>query len=257
MSGPALALTRAVARTFAGALSAARPEPPIDVGRAHAQHARYVEALSRLGLDVIVLDPDDACPDCCFVEDVCVVVDDVALLTLPGAPSRRGEVGPVASAVAKYLRTESMTAPATLDGGDCLRLGRTFYVGRSTRTNDAGIARLREVAAAHDLDVVSVALPPGVLHLKTVCSPLAPGVVLVAEGTLAPETFRDARAVVVPRTEAHAANVVAANGGVIVAHDAPRTRALLEAEGLRLVVPVDTSELRKADGALTCLSILM
>lgn len=257
MPRSAIAITRAVASSFANALSARPPDPPIDVGRAREQHGAYVAALGRLGLETVVLDADDACPDCCFVEDACVVVGDAALATRPGAATRRAEVEAVAAAVARHRRVERMEAPATLDGGDCLLLGLTFYVGRSARTNDAGIARLREVATPRGFEVVAVPMPPSVLHLKTVCSPLADDVVLLAEGTLPRSTFGRARVLLVPSSEAHAANVLAANGGVLVAHDAPATRELLETYGGRPVIPVDTSEMRKADGALTCLSVLL
>ncbi len=258
------AIVRGVPGSFARALAAAPADPPIDVGRARAQHDAYVEALGAIGVEALVLSPDDACPDCCFVEDTCVIAGEVALVTRPGAPSRRAEVEPVAATVGRFRRIARMDAcepgsaspDATLDGGDCLRLGRTFYVGRSARTNDAGIARLRAVVAPEGYDVVPVEMPAGVLHLKSVCSALSDDVVLVAEATLPPTTFGAARVIITPQSEPHAANVVAVSGAVLVSADAPRTRVLVERSGAR-VVPVDTSELRKADGALTCLSVLL
>jgi dimethylargininase len=149
-----------------------------------------------------------------------------------------------------------MDAPATLDGGDCLRAGQTFYVGRSRRTNAEGIARLAAVFGPRGFRVVPVELPAGVLHLKSVCSPLGDDRVLVAEGSIPPATFAGLRAIVVPAEEAHAANAVAVGGGAVVAAGCPRTQSLVEAAGFRTVA-VDTSETRKADGALTCLSIII
>ena len=259
MATDAFVLVRDVPESFAQALSAHPPEPPIDVARARQQHAAYVAALASLGLAVVRVGADEACPDCVFVEDTAVVAGGVVVLTRPGAPSRRPEVDGVARALAaRGAAARTMDAPATLDGGDCLRLAaaRTIYVGRSERTNAAGVAFLRDAVAARGWSVVEVAMPPGVLHLKSVCSPLDEHTVLVAEGTLPRGTFGDARLVEVPRVEAAAANVVAYGRAALVAADGDRTAALVAAEGFR-VVRVDTSEMRKADGALTCLSVIV
>ncbi len=251
-----VALVRAVPASFAHALSAVPPEPPIDVARARAQHAAYVVALASIGLQVVPIAPDEACPDCCFIEDTAVFAAGVCVLTRPGAVSRRAEVEAVAAALAARCQVVRMEAPATLDGGDCLLLGQTIYVGRSERTNASGVARLREAFEPHGVSVVAVAMPPGVLHLKTVCSGLGDDAVLVAEDTLPDGTFGGVRVIRVPAAEAHAANVVVHGRAALVAADAPATAALVEAGGFRVVL-VDTSELRKADGALTCLSILV
>lgn len=250
-----LAIVREVPASLPRALTHRPPDPPIDVARARAQHAAYVDALVAIGLEILRIPADDDHPDCTFVEDVAVVAGGRALVTRPGAPSRRGESPPVAMALAEQagLELRHMEAPATLDGGDVLRLGDVFYVGVSARSNADGAARLGEAFGAR---VVRVALPPGVLHLKSVCSPLAADVVLVAEGTIPPETFAGARAVVVPRGEVPGANAVVSGRAAIIAGGFPRTRELVEAAGFR-TVPVDNSELRKADGALTCLSILV
>ena len=249
-------LVRGVAESYVRALVAAPPERPIDVARARAQHAEYVTALASLDVDVVALPADEACPDCCFVEDTAVVAAGAALLARPGAPSRRGEVPAVAAALAERCELVRMEAPATLDGGDCLRAGTTFYVGRSRRTNAEGIARLAAAFAPRGFRVVPVELPAGVLHLKSVCSPLGDDRVLVAELTIPPTTFAGLRAIVVPAAEAHAANAVVVGGGAVVAAGCPRTQSLVEAEGF-VTLAVDTSEMRKADGALTCLSILI
>ncbi len=251
-----IALVRGVPSTFARALVARPPAVPIDVARARAQHAAYVAALRSLGLAIVELPADDAFPDCVFVEDTAVVARGAALVTRPGAVSRRGEVDAVAAALAGRVEVARMEAPATLDGGDCLRIGDAIYVGLSARTNAAGAARLAEVFGPRRLRVRTVQRPPGALHLKSVCSPLGDDCVLVAAGTLPASAFPGARVVEVPADEARAANAVACAGGAIVAAGCPETRALVEAAGLR-VVPVDTSELAKADGALTCLSILV
>jgi dimethylargininase len=247
------ALVREVPSSFARALAAHPPDPPIDVARARAQHAAYVAALAELGATIVRLPADEDHPDCCFVEDTAVVAGGVALATRPGAPSRRGEVDAVAVALGDFVVVRRVQAPGTLDGGDVLRVGRTFFAGASARSNAAGLEALAAAFPYHRVEAVAV--PAGVLHLKSVCSAAADDLVLVAEGTVDPARF-GVPAIVVPAGEAHAANAVALPAGVLVAAGAPRTRALLEARGLR-VLEVDTSEMRKADGALTCLSILV
>jgi dimethylargininase len=252
-----IANTRAVSDRFADALAAAAPPAPIDVARARAQHEAYRAALASLGAEVILLDGDAAHPDCVFVEDTAVIASGLAVITRPGAPSRRGEVDAIAQALAaRGVPTVRMDAPATLDGGDCLRLGRTIYVGLSARTNRDGVAFLAEAFAPRGVRVVAVAMPAHVLHLKCVCSPLGDDRVLLARETIAADVFAGAAIVWVPHDELYAANAVAIGDGVIVADGFPRTRDALDAAGFR-TVPVATSEAAKADGSLTCQSILV
>ncbi len=252
---PPTVLVRAVPSSFARALAAAPPEPPIDVARARAQHAGYVAALRRLGADVVELPADEACPDCVFVEDTAVIAGGLGLITRPGAASRQAEPAAVRAALAGRLPLEEVAAPATIDGGDCLRLGRRLYVGRTARTNAAGAARAREVFARVGVEVIEVPVD-GALHLKSVCSPLGDDAVLVAEGALPPGTFGGARELIVPADEAPAANVVVIGRAALVAAGFPGAARLVAEAGFE-PVPVDTAEMRKADGALTCLSIVV
>jgi dimethylargininase len=249
------ALMRGVPASFPRALAATVPESPIDVELAREQHAAYRAALEAAGIGVTVIPADEACPDCCFVEDTAVVAGGVALVTRPGAPSRRSEVDPIAAALAKELEVARMAAPATLDGGDCMRVGSTIYVGRSARTNAAGVARLAEVFGPRGLEVVPLELPASVLHLKCVCAPLGGERVLLARDTLDASVFRRADIVWVPASEAYAANAVAVGQHVLVAAEYPRTHEVLARAGFA-IHPVPTSEVRKADGSLTCQSIV-
>jgi dimethylargininase len=178
------------------------------------------------------------------------VVGDRALITRPGAPSRRAETAAVAAVLGRWLELEHMTAPATLDGGDCLQLGDVIYVGRSARSNADGIAQLARLG----LRVVTVEMPRDVLHLKCVCTPLGPDRLLLAEHSIPAATF-DASIVWVPADETYAANAVALGAHVLVAEGYPRTRDALDAAGFTVhTVPI--SEVRKADGSLTCQSIV-
>ena len=249
------ALTRHIPNTFANALSAAPPDPPIDVALAREQHRQYCIALAECGATVTTLPADERCPDSVFVEDTAVVVDNHALITRPGAPSRQLETEAIAEELDAWLTCVPMNEPATLDGGDCMLVGRTMFVGRSARTNVAGIAQLAQAFAPRGVRVIPVDLPPSVLHLKCVVSPLGFDRVLLAENSLDRAVFRGLGIVSVPAEETYAANAVAIGKHVIVADGFPRTLSALIKSGLT-PHPVPCSEVRKADGSLTCQSIV-
>jgi dimethylargininase len=249
------ALTRHIPNSFANALSATPPDPPINVALARQQHLQYCMALAECGATVTTLPVDERCPDSVFVEDTAVIVDKQALITRPGAPSRQLETEAIAIRLDAWLNVVPMEEPGTLDGGDCMLVGRTMYVGRSARTNAAGIAQLARAFAPRGVDVVQVELPPGVLHLKCVVSPLGAGRILLADGSIERKAFRELEIVAVPAEETYAANVVAIGKHVIVATGFPRTAEVLAAAGFK-VHPVPCSEVRKADGSLTCQSIV-
>lgn len=256
----AFTFTQALVRPPSPSLVDALGQVPgitIDHGLALRQHASYVEALRWLGLDVVSLAPLDAHPDACFVEDTAVVFGDSALSTRPGAASRRDEAHTVAAALGDLgLSLTRMEAPATLDGGDVLRVGNTFFVGRSERTNQAGIEALLAFSTSVDpmARVIPVDMPAGLLHLKCEVSALGDDAILVAED-LALDLPRDIRRVNIPRAEAFAANAVANGARVLIAADHPRTAAALLAAGFS-PRPLVTSEFKKAAGSLTCLSVL-
>ncbi len=254
MNVPRHAITREIPATFADALVAQPHAEPIDVARAREQHAAYVQALRDLGLEVAVVPADDAYPDCCFVEDTCVIAEGIALMTMPGAASRRGEMPAVRAALPPDLEIVEMNRPATLDGGDCLRTAGRIYVGRSARTNAYGVQKLRRTFEPAGLDVVDLPVPDA-LHLKCHVTPLGREMILLVEDWLPPAMFPDVRAVVVPAAEAYAANVLAIGDTVLMAAGFKRTRDALEAAGFR-VVALETTEFRKADGSLTCLSLV-
>ncbi len=249
------AVTRGISDTFARALVSHAPTTPIDVARARRQHAAYVAALGGCGVEVTVLPPLHAFPDACFVEDCAVVAGGVAIVTRIGAPSRSGEEPSVGDCLARWLRVETMRPPATADGGDCLRAGSALFVGRSLRTNAAGVAALAASLEPRGVRVVEAPVA-GAIHLKCVCAPLDDERILAVEGALPRASFDGFRVIDVPAAEAYAANAVSVNGTVLMAAGFPETARILAAEGLR-VVALDTSEFRKADGALTCLSILV
>ena len=249
---PEHVLVRAIAARYASCL---RSDPvEIDVARARSQHAGYVAAIRALGIAVSEIDPDDDCPDACFVEDTAVITGRHAVLTRPGAEPRRAELPAVERALSRRLQVHRMTAPAMLDGGDVLRVGAHLFVGLSTRTNREGAAWLAEVARLDGLDVTALPVRGG-LHLKSALS-LATDRLLVH----APEVSDDLdplRAVgltCLAAPEPAGANVLALGRATLVSADAPETARALEARGLT-VQRVPLSEIHKGDGALTCLSL--
>ncbi len=247
------ALVRRVPDSFARSLRPDDGAPAPDPGGARVEHAGYVAALEAAGYRVRSLPADEAHPDCPFVEDVAVIIGDVALVTRPGAPSRRGEAGPVAAALAADFPVESMAAPATLDGGDVLQVGARVFVGRSARTNDAGISRLAELAGGVEVVPVDVAGP--VLHLKSAVDGLAADTVLVQPGFVDESVFGGLRILHTAPGEAGGANVLPLPGGrILVADHCPETARVLATAGFEPAL-LAAREFARADGGLTCLSI--
>jgi dimethylargininase len=252
-AAPARALLREVPDSFLHALQ--HTPALLDAERARTQHASYATALREAGVRVEVLAADEACPDCCFVEDVALVLSDIrGIVTRPGAASRRSAGPPVTAALASgSLTLTQLEAPATLDGGDVLRAGARLFVGVSSRTNREGVAQLTGQAGAAGLSVVPVTLGQG-LHLKSVVTLLDPGSVVLLRGALDAAPFHDAGLEPVVVDEPAGANVLALGARVLVSAAAPRTADALSSRG-HDVRAVDVSELHKADGALTCLSL--
>ena len=228
---------------------------PIDVGLARRQHAAYAQALRALGCEVLSLPALEAHPDSVFVEDTALVFDELAVLTQPGADSRRGEVESVGRALERYRPLARITGAATIDGGDVLRIDRAVYVGRSARSNDEGIRQLGELLRPHGYSVQAVPTRD-CLHLKSAVTQVAPGTVLVQPRWLAEMPFAHLRVIEVDDGEEHAANALLAGEGVVYPDCFPRTRARLEGAGIA-VSAVDVSELQKAEGAVTCCSLLV
>jgi dimethylargininase len=256
MGGTAgVAITRAVPSTLARCELTHLAREPIDVERARSQHAAYVALLRLLGLEVVDLPADPDLPDCCFVEDVAVVLDEVALLAMPGAASRRGEVQAVAEAIARFRPLARTELPATLEGGDVLRIGRTLFVGRSARTNAAGIARLSAVAEPLGYRVVEVRVT-GCLHLKSAVTALDHQHVLANPAWVDMRPFRGFEVLEVAPEEPAAANVLRIEGLVIGHPGFPRTLERIAGLGYA-IRPLDVSEFLKAEAALTCKSLLL
>jgi len=228
---------------------------PIHFDRALEQHQAYVEGLERNGIEVVRLGADERHPDGCFVEDAAIVLDELAVIAMPGAASRRGETSDVAAALGGFRdRIERIELPATLDGGDVLVFGRSVYVGRTSRTNPAGIGALRRLLAPFEYQVVPVGVT-GCLHLKSAVTAIDDRTLLANRAWFDGAALGPARVVEVDPAEPGAANVLRV-ADELWAHPAyPRTFERLAGLGHRLV-PMDISEFVKAEAALTCKSLL-
>src|SRR5687768_2680858 len=175
---PRIALTRPVPDALAACQLTHLARVPIDIAQARAQHADYERTLTLLGCEVVTVPVAHELPDSVFVEDAAIVLDEIAVITRPGAPSRRPEAAAVASTLGSFRQLEFLREPATLDGGDVLRLGRTLYVGAGTRTNAAGVHQLTALVSPHGYAVRTVPVD-GCLHLKSAITEVAPGVVVI------------------------------------------------------------------------------
>ena len=245
---------RTVSRSLAACELTHAPRQLFDLERARQQHDAYTAELRAAGVAVTVLPEAPELPDAMFVEDVAIVLDELAILTRPGARSRQPEVALIAPAIAAVRRTVEIRAPGTLEGGDVLRIGGKIFVGRSSRTNAQGIRQLTEIVSPFGYAVLPVAVQ-GCLHLKSAITAAAPGVLLANPPWIDAAAFRDYEMIPIHPAEPTAANVLAVNGRVFFAASAPRTAERLAARGLD-VRCLDISELQKAEAGLTCSSVL-
>jgi dimethylargininase len=230
-----IALTRAVPPSIVHCELSHLERLPIDVDRAVAQHEEYERALADLGCRVERIAPEPDMPDSVFVEDTAVVLDDVAVITRPGAESRRGETRSMAEALRSYRKLAYIEEPGTLDGGDVLRLGDTLYVGLSARTNAEGIRQLSRFASVKTVPVTKC------LHLKSGVTELADRTLLINSQLIDPEHFAGFELI-----EAEQANALRIGDRVIYPGEIPGINVRR--------VPMD--ELAKAEGGVTCCSVI-
>lgn len=226
----------------------------IDVPRAIAQHQAYQDCLAELGVRIISLPAEPGLPDAVFVEDPAVVVDEIAIISNMGAPSRRPETSSLAPVLSRYRPLKFLVHPATLDGGDVLRIERSVFVGLSRRTNWDGVAQLSDLLGAWHYRVQPIEVR-GCLHLKSACSYLGHDTVIVNRSWIDPEPLSGFELIDVPEEEPAAANTLLVNDVVIMPASFPKTRALLERRGFQ-VRTIDVSELQKAEAGVTCTSLI-
>lgn len=231
------------------------PRRAIDYTRAVQQHDQYCGLLRTCGADVRVLDVNREFPDCVFVEDTAIVLDEVAVLASMGSESRRAEPAGIEPELRHYRRVHRIERPATIEGGDVLRVGRTLLVGFSSRTNQAGLEALASIVAPHDYRVLGVPIRD-CLHLKSACTALPDQRLLINPAWVKARDLPGFESVRVPEQEPWAADVLSVGGTICVTAAHPRTAEMIDKLGFKVQM-TDLSEFAKAEGGVTCLSLLL
>lgn len=247
-----IALTREVSPSIANCELEFLDRQPIDVALAEEQHRQYQSCLTELGVHVEILPAEPGMPDGVFVEDPAIVLDEVAVITRMGAVSRRGEAETLARALAGYRELLRIQDPATLEGGDVMRVGKTLYVGYSRRTNVAGIQQLSALLHPLGYFVVPVEVL-GCLHLKSACCYIGDDTVLANRTWMDPDALCGLKILDVP--EPRGANALRIGDTVLMPAAYPRTCEMLNRSGFR-VRTIDNSELLKAEAGVTCTSLV-
>ena len=249
-----VAVTRSVSASLAQCEISFIPREPIDLAAARREHAAYEAALERLGARLLRLPAADELPDAVFVEDAALVLDELAIIPHMGAASRRSETIELARCLAGYRTLHRLEPPATLDGGDVMRVERTLYVGLTARTNRHAVHQLEHILEPVGYRVMPV-VPTGCLHLKSACTYLGHGMVLANPEWIDVSCVEGAEIVPVEPDEPFAANALSVAGALVYPADFPATQAALERFGFE-VIPLDNRELRKAESAMTCMSLI-
>lgn len=250
-----LALLREVSPDMSACELSFVDRTPIDGSRAREQHLAYRRALETLGCRVLSLPSLPGQPDAVFIEDTALVLDELAISTRPGALSRRAELASVAEVLRAYRPMAGISSPGTLEGGDILRIGKRIFVGLSARSNAEGIRQLQALVADFGYQVQAVPIH-GCLHLKSAVTQVDRDTVLLQPEWIDAATFDDFRIIEIDQREPHAANALLAGAGVVYPDCFPLTLERLRRISVE-VVTVDVSELQKAEGAVTCCSLLL
>ena len=250
-----IALTREISPRFNECEITHIEREPIDLDKARAQHHEYINVLKELGCEVIELPAEADLPDSVFVEDTAFILPEVAVITRPGADSRKPEIESIIPALSPYIELVHVRAPATIDGGDVLVLGKNIYVGLSTRSNQLAIHQLNEMLSAYGYTVTGVPLHD-CLHLKSAVTRVDEKTLLINKNWVDTSYFKNFEQIEVDPSEPFAANCLPIREVIIFPGEFPKTRARLEARGCK-VRTVDVSELAKAEGAVTCCSLIL
>ena len=251
---PLHAITRPVSLSINNCELSFHTRQPIDVAKANAQHQTYQDCLAQLGVRIISLPAEPELPDAVFVEDSAVIVDEVAVISIMGAPSRRPEARSLVDTLSRYRLIKFLVEPATLDGGDVLSAGRFVFVGLSQRTNREGFCQLSNLLRTYGYQVQPVEVR-SCLHLKSACSYIGNDTMLVNRSWIDAEQLRGFELIDVPDQEPAGANALSINDVVIIPASFPKTRALLEERGF-CIRTIDLSELQKAEAGVTCSSLI-
>ncbi len=249
-----IAITRPVSRTIDQCELTNLARVPIDLERAIAQHDLYEETLKSLGVEVLPLPEEPDLPDAVFVEDAAVVLDECAIITRPGADSRKPETKSVARALAPYRSLHTIQAPGSVDGGDVLVVGKRIWVGQSTRSNRSAIDQMQAFLDPFGYTVRGVSVS-GCLHLKSAVTHVSGDTLLINPAWVDKGEFPNMKFIDVDPSEPYAANVLLVGEALLYQPTYPKTHLRLEAASIHPIL-VDQSELAKAEGALTCCSLI-
>lgn len=227
-----------------------------DYKKALKQHENYIETLKKCGVNVTILEPLEEFPDSCFVEDTAVLTKKCAIISNPGAESRNKEPEFMVETIKKFYsedKIEYIKFPGTLEGGDVMMVGDHFYVGKSARTNEEGIKQFIKILNKYGLTGSEVSLEK-VLHLKTGVNYIENNNMLVSGEFIDKKDFENYNKIIVPENESYGANCIWINGTVIVPEGYPKIEKAIKDMGYKVLV-TDTSEFKKIDGGLSCLSL--
>ena len=249
-----IALTREVSPSISKCELTHLPRHDIDLEIAQSQHHDYEDTLRHMGCEIRRLPEEPNLPDSVFVEDTAVVIKELAIIARMGAESRRDETKAVAALLREYRKLCHMESPGTLDGGDVLQIGNTIYVGRSRRTNKSGITQLIEFISPYQYEVVTVPVE-GCLHLKSAVTRIGEDTLLINKSWVDPQAFEGMGLIDIDPEEPYAANALLLGGQLMYPSNFPKTLQRLQQKGIA-VIEVNVSELQKAEGALTCCSLI-
>ena len=227
---------------------------PINFEIAKNQHDQYKEALLSLGVNVISLPSEAELPDSVFVEDTAIVLDEIAVITHPGADSRKPEIFSIVNALSTFRKLDYIKAPASLDGGDVLVIGKTIFIGFSSRSNHLALEQMQILLNPHGYTIKGVEIS-GCLHLKSAVTRVAEKTILINPDWIGINNFPGMDYIEIDESEPFSANALLVGKSVIFPGTFPKTRKRLEAAGI-VVIPVDMSELVKAEGGVTCCSLI-
>ncbi len=247
------AIARKPAKNFAQGLTTTASAKPPQYKLLLKQHETYIETLKSCGLKVTILDPLPDYPDAYFVEDTAVITPDVAVITNPGAETRKGEAESMAPVLAEFRKIEHIRAPGTVDGGDVLQVDNHFFIGLSERTNKEGAGQLGRILENYGNTWDTVPVGAG-LHFKSSVNYVGKNTLLVTADFTDREQLSGYDKIVVEKAEAYAANTLLVNEHLLTPAGFPGTRKQLEVLGFE-IIELETSEVRKMDGGLTCMSI--
>lgn len=250
-----VAITRKISPRFNECEITHIDRTPIDLEIARTQHSDYVHALSSLGCQVIELPEEPNLPDSVFVEDTAFILPEVAVITRPGADSRKPETESIIKALSPHRSLVYVTEPASVDGGDVLVLGKNIYIGMSLRSNQHAVDQIQGLLHEYGYTVAGVEMH-NCLHLKTALSKVDNQTVLINPNWVDTSHFKEFHWIEVDASEPFAANCLPINGHIIYPTSFPKTAQKLTAHGCK-IIPVQVDELAKAEGAVTCCSLIL